>query len=171
MLCLPHSCHPSGKNTLTQTLNPFRAGDGGERHDTDRRAGRDLGRQVSEQGVKCGVQLCDPLFSLHSGGAAAQTLHPCTPLDGTSPAEAAGEPTALPGPNLRGSFGDEGPSLMESKGIIPEEDEGPSLKNCSENKETFPEGRFWGIRGKCPEEKHEGAKGAMAEEQFWGIRE
>lgn len=34
---------------------------------------------------------------------------------------------------------------MESKGIIPEEDEGPSLRNCSENKETFPEGQFWGI--------------------------
>lgn len=105
--------------------------------------------------MKCGVQLCDPLFSLHRGGAAAQTLNPCTPLDGTSPPEAAGEPTALPGPSLRGSFGDEG----------------PSLRNCSENKQTFLEGQFWGIRGQFPEEEHEGAKAAITEKPFWGIRE
>lgn len=108
--------------------------------------------RAPEQGVKCGVQLCDPLFSLHMGGAAAQTLHPCTPLDGTSPPEAAGEPTALSGPSLRDSFGDEGRSLREGKGIIPEEDEGPSLRNSSENKETFPEeqslkGSFRGYGG------------------------
>lgn len=141
MLRLPHSRHPPGKNTLTQTLDPPRAGDREERHDTDPRAGKDLGRhglttmgvvcsgRVPEQGVKCGVQLCDPFFSLHRGDAAAQTLHHCTPLDGTSPPAVAGEPTALPGPSLRGSFGDERRSLRESKGIIPEGDEGPSLRN------------------------------------------
>lgn len=59
---------------------------------------------------------------------------------------------------------------METKGIIPEEEERPSLKNYS-NKETFPEGQFWGIRGDFPEEKHEGAKGAITEKEFWGIRE
>lgn len=90
------------------------------------------------------MQLSGPIFSLHRGGAAAQTLNPCTPPDGTSLPEAAGEPPALPGPALRGSFGDEGPSLMESKGIIPEENEGPSLRNCSENKETLSEGHFGG---------------------------
>lgn len=42
---------------------------------------------------------------------------------------------------------------MQSKEIIPEEDEGPSLMNYSENKEMFPEGRFWGIREQFPEEK------------------
>lgn len=60
---------------------------------------------------------------------------------------------------------------MESKEIIPEEDEGPSLRSSPENKETFPEGQFWGIRGQFPEEKHKGAKGTITEKQFWGIRE
>lgn len=92
------------------------------------------------------MQLCDPFFSLHRGGAAAQTLHPCTPLNGTPTPEAAGEPTALPGPSLRGSFGDERRSLRESKGIIPEEEEGPSLRNSLEDKETFPEEQHRGMR-------------------------
>lgn len=46
-----------------------------------------------------------------------------------------------------------------------------SLRNCSENKETFPERQFWEIRGQFPEEKHKGAKRAIKKKQFWGIRE